>query len=402
MAGLGLTNAVRMFQDGADWKERKDQRASDKTRQDAANKREDDALALDERANQAARAALAPPDMPQQSMQAQPGTEMPAGQDGQPGLAMPEAQLPAGGAAAPAGPRKLGKADYLKAFDAQAGVYAEAGNVKKLMETEARAYPLRTEIRNEGLGNALNDLKADGDANRLAQSAYPLIRDGKEIRMAKTLPDGQLEFSMSDGTKQLTTPAKIAERVQYAMMNPQKVAEMELAARIEAAKAQAKADGEIKVERVKGDEHRKTEEVKGGNALGLATVNNAADLGRTKVSAGATLGAAGIGAAASRYGADQRLKGQEIAAEADVKAAGLRSTKQAAADKAMRGDVLQRLVVNSGIGVIDPVTQQTRGNADSNKVALRAQQYLDLNPEMSELEAVNRASGEFNARKGSK
>ena len=303
MAGLGLSNAVGdaidIYRSGkrqtADDAYRADERkyqGEQRARATMMQGRDDAAYALDQKANDAARQALQSVQQPQGL--AMPGAEMPAGQDGQPGLAMPTQ--------AQAAPRKLMPADYLKAFDAQASVYAGAGDVNKLMESEAKAYPLRTQVRNEGLGQALSDYKSHQDPIKLAQAAYPLLRDGNEITGAKNL-GGTIEFTLSNGTKQVVKPEQVAEQIQYAMLNPQKVAEMEMGARIEAMKAEAKGKEDRLTLGVKQTGDMGIETLKQSGALGLADVNNKASLDRTMQQGKNSLAVAGIGLSPRRFAA---------------------------------------------------------------------------------------------------
>ena len=245
MAGLGLSQSlgdaidiyrsgVRENADAASRKQDQDYKTSQRARETMMQGREDGLYNLDQQANTAAQSVLQSRRQPQGLAIA--GSQMPAGQDGQEqsGLAMPTQ--------AQAAPRSLSKQDYLAAFDAQSSVYGNAGNVQKMMEVEAKSHPLRTEIRNEGLGQALANYNAHQDPVRLAKEAYPLIRDGNEIASSETTPSG-ITFTMKDGSKSSPmAPGRIAQQVQMAMMNPEKVAELEFASRMKQTEAEGKGN----------------------------------------------------------------------------------------------------------------------------------------------------------------
>lgn len=286
----------------------------------------------------------------------------------------------------------------MRAFDARGRVLLQGGDFESFMKNEGQAASARLKAR----AQALQQYQTDGDFEKFARSAFATIPNGEEIDKVEPVQGGQpgpngapagppqVRLTTTRGRVITQSPDAIVQGVRASLMDPVKTAEMEAKISLESTLARiketAKAEGEIRVEQVKGDEKRKTEGVEQTNRLGLEAVRGA---NSARV--------AGINAGASKYAADQGLEGRKYAADKGAESAKARAASSG--DKAMRDDALQRMVVNSGIGVIDPVTRQARGNEDSNKVALRARQWLEENPDMSELEAVNKAIGEYRQRK---
>lgn len=275
----------------------------------------------------------------------------------------------------------------IKAFDARGRAFVEGGDFEGFMKNEASAASARLKAR----GMALQQYQQDGDFEKLARSAYSTFPDGDEIDKVEMLTGGtsglkgapagpdQVRLTTKKGRIIIKPQQAIVQGIAGSLQDPVATMQAEAKISLETAIARAKQGAEQETVRVKGDEDRKTERVKQDNRLGLESVEQA---GRVKV--------AGIQAAASKYSADKGLEGRKYATDND---------KDKDGNKRLRSDALQRLVINSGIGITDAVTGQARGNEDSNAVALRAEQWLNAYPDMSELEAVNKAVGEFRARK---
>ena len=392
MAGLGLSQSlgdaidiyrsgVRENADAASRKQDQDYKTSQRARETMMQGREDGLYNLDQQANTAAQSVLQSRRQPQGLAIA--GSQMPAGQDGQEqsGLAMPTQ--------AQAAPRSLSKQDYLAAFDAQSSVYGNAGNVQKMMEVEAKSHPLRTEIRNEGLGQALASYNAHQDPVRLAKEAYPLIRDGNEIASSETTPAG-ITFTMKDGTKSSPmAPDLIAHQVQAAMLNSGKVAEMEFESRLKQMESEGKGRQDRLTEEQKAAAARVLEGDKGKNALGLAGVNNDASLLRTQQQGTNSLAVANIGARATlgaatiRSAADAGAPSPSLSVGAVNNAARRYNTDgtlpplgMGAAGNAIRMQVLERADELSGPGGenqrVDQLANKASASALSNLVKSRA------------------------------
>ncbi len=240
MAGLGLSNAVRMYQQGADWRQERDDREK-RAAEDAKQRATRDA------AGAAWKSAMTPP-----MIEVDGGVD----DDGQP---MPKIARP--------DPKWDRKSAIIKGLGAVADVYATNGDMNGFMAVEARAAPLRAERRKGVIDQALASYRADKDPVKLAQSVYPEIYDGREITNA-IRRDGKIEFSLSDGSKMITTPDELVTGVEY-LRDPAAAAEFEAKTRWEAAKTRIDTEGKLTVEREKGRIERDTEDHKQGNRIGL-------------------------------------------------------------------------------------------------------------------------------------
>jgi hypothetical protein len=246
--------------------------------------------------------------------------------------------------------------------------------------------PYRSEVRTSTVNRALQQYGADKDPVALAKAVHGVLYDGLDITDAQQDQSGKVTITLSNGKTQSLSPDKLVQAAQY-MRDPKAAAEYEAKTRWEMTKARIEAEGKIAVEERKGDIERETEGVRqqgrltleaarGTNQLREVGARNAGDLATAKVRTEGDI------QVAKEKGNQERLTQKE----------------KPKVDKSMRSDALQRLVINSGVGTPDPVTGQARGNADSNKVTVRAEQFMDANPDMSEADAVMHAVNEFRQR----
>ena len=372
MAGLGLTNAVALYNQGLDGYNRRERQAKDEAFQDSQRARleqqqglEDTQRALELEAQQVGQ---------QTYKDAMGGFQQAAGPSLGELNTAPGLQAPAVDATHQ---REWNKRAVLKSLDARSDFFAGKGDMQGFMKNEAAAMPYRAEVRSAAIDRALVGYKATKDPIALAKTVHEFIFDGRDITDAKQDGD-KLTFTLSDGSKQVMTPDEVLQTAQY-MRDPKAAAEYEAKTRWELTKARIETEAKNTQADHKGKVDAGLETVKHGNAVALEGVRGRNELQQ--------IGARTTGdiKVAEARGAQDRLTKQ-------VKPA------KSAEDKRLRSDALQRMVINSGVGVIDPVTQQARGNADSNKVTFRAEQYMDANPEMTEAEAVMHAVNEFKQR----
>lgn len=373
MAGYGLTNAVQSYMQGADWRQQRDARQKDDAFQEQQRERlvkrqavEDQQFDVEQEAQGVARDAY------EKTMQ---------GFQQQAGPSLGELNTAPGIQAAPVDPgqqREWNKRAVLASLDARSDFLAGKGDMQAFMKNEAAAMPYRAEVRSAAIDRALVGFKTTKDPIALAKTVHEFIFDGRDITDA-TQDGDKISFTLSDGSKQVMTADEILQTAQY-MRDPKAAAEYEAKTRWELAKAQIEAQKQAQIETHKGEVEKDVEGVKQTNRLGLESARGANEMRQ--------IGARNAGdlATAKEKGAQDRLTNAE-------------KPQKTPEQKRLRSDALQRLVINSGIGTPDPVTGQARGNADSNRVALRAEQWMDQYPEMSELDAVHRSVAEFNARK---
>lgn len=245
MAGLGLTNAVQQFRSGVDWRQQQD--AKKKQEEEAAKQK-----AASDAASKAWKEAMTPP-----MIEVDGGVD----DDGQP---MPKIARP--------DPKWDRKGAIVKGLGAVADVYAANGDMQNFMNIEAKAAPLRAERRTAAIDQALATYKADKNPINLAQAVYPHIYDGREIKNA-VMRGGKIEFSLSDGTKQVTTPDEMLAGIE-AMRDPRAAAEFEAKMRWETAKTKLDTDAKIAVETTKGKVDRETADHKHQQSVGLEAVKS--------------------------------------------------------------------------------------------------------------------------------
>lgn len=230
MSGLGLTNAVRMYQRGRDWRD--DQNDRKRQRDDEVKKK-----AISDEAGLALKKAMTPP-----MIEVDGGTD----ENGKP---MPKIAQP--------DPKWDREGAYAKALGDVADVYARHGDFDKFLAAEAKAAPIRSERRTKAIDTAMARYRADKDPIKLAQSVYPHVFDGVDITFAVKRGEG-FEFSTSDGQKLTMKPDDLVEQIEY-LRDPVAAAKYEAQTRWERIKAGIDRDKQIAVDQGK---HK--------NALGLA------------------------------------------------------------------------------------------------------------------------------------
>lgn len=252
-----------------------------------------------------------------------------------------------------------------KAYNARGEVFKSTGDFDGLMKNYAEALPYYTQVRNRAMDQGLAQFEADGDPIKLAQTVYPHIYDGKQITMAKAGKDGAIEFSLSDGTKQVANGEKIVGMVKRLRMDPALAAKIEF----EAMKADAEAAGKINVERAKADEKRMTEGVKTEGKKGLADIKH----GYTMQQIGA------------RTAGDLQVKGLDKAA------------KPANAVKDF--DSLHKMVQDvAGEVVNGPFGGNRQGSEATLNIARYAQALMKSDPSLVPGDAISRSMSEFKKR----
>lgn len=242
MAGLGLADAVDAYKQSVEWGQRQEDLAEQKRQRDQINE-----------ANKAAAGVV-------DSTRAQYLLD-----GGDPDKFRPDENT------------------ILKGLDARTNVLAKHGRWDDVVQNEAKATGLRTNLRNNAIDKAMLDYQQTQDSISLAQAVYPHVYDGKEIKMAKKLEDGTIEFSLSDGKKSAVKPEMIPEMVQRMRMDPAAVAKLEFQSRMKNLEAQFKGEQDRATVKERGKESRDTEGVKHQNAMSLAEFNRAS---QEKIAAG--------------------------------------------------------------------------------------------------------------------
>jgi hypothetical protein len=324
MSGLGLTNALRGYQEGVAWNDQQKQQAMQNKQLQVIND-----------ANAAGAQALQ--DAHDQDIAQQQKAWTDAGND--PSTFQPK-------------PFQMSAPVLLAGLHARSDAIAKSGDLDLWTKNEAATAPIRNQIRQQVIGKALADYQATGDGAALAQTVYPTVHDGVDItgitvdngaggtdgaspaiqqqRQAwvaagndptqfKPQPTTPVyRISTSDGQTHTLTGDQIASMAHDVMMNPADAAKYEYESRLLAAKAAQEANAKKIEAQAKGEQDRLTENVKGGFHLqGIGLENTS----REKVAEGnnkATLGAAGI-----RAGAETEAAG--ITAQGRVDAAGIRA-----------------------------------------------------------------------------
>lgn len=260
-----------------------------------------------------------------------------------------------------------------KAYNARGEVFKSAGDFDGLMKNYAEALPYYTQVRNRAMDQGLAQFEADGDPIKLAQTVYPHIYDGKQITMAKAGKDGSIEFSLSDGSKQVANAEKIVGMVKRLRMDPALAAKIEF----EAMKTDANAAGKIKVERVKADEERKTKGVELEGRKGLADVEHGYTMKQIF----------------ARTAGDLQLKRTPGAA-----ATGLdKAAKPANAVKDF--DSLHKMVQDVAGEVVNcPFGGNRQGSEATLNIARYAQALMKSDPSLVPGDAISRSMSEFKKR----
>ena len=345
MSGIGLTNAITNGINAERLRKQDDNQAVDRQRLLKQQGRQDRELEAGDAGNEAANAVV------RESME----------------------QHRASGAQTPYRPDPL---TVVRAFDARGGALVQGGNFKAFMENEAVASGARLKARSQ----FLQEYEQNQDVDSLFRRAYATFPDGDQVQSVEVLPAAaaapgaqaaapMLRITKTSGKVVEGAQDKLIGAIVRSLQDPAATAQKEAEVHFEYLKSLAQSKGKVPLEEAKGLEDRRTEADKQKGRLGLEAVE-----GRNR----------------------KEVAGINVAG--DIETAKLRA-KQSERDKqGMRGDVLQRLVINSGIGVTDPVTGASRGDESSNAVALRAEHWLKAYPDMSEVEAVNKAVTEFRAR----
>lgn len=297
MAGLNLTQAVRNYQDGVQFRQQQEQYARAKQQQaarDEADKAFGDTIA--------------------QSQQE---------------------WLDAGGQ----GTYQPNDMTMFKAAGARGTALAKAGDWQGWAQNEAAVQQQRQRVR----VGAWQQFQQSGDIEGLVRAVHSTVNDGRDIvgiekvqppepqappripgapdvaqPQAPTLQDAQpqqpmLRIRYSDGHEETKPAAEIVRGVQSLLVDPVKTAEKELELNFLNTKNLIETSGKVRVEQEKGNQARQTEGVKHDNAVSLEgvkfgnerTLTGIKEAGanqRARIGADATLGAASIRAKASGEG----------------------------------------------------------------------------------------------------
>lgn len=355
MSGLGLTAALQDYQQGVAWNDQQKQQA-------VQNKQ----LATIQQANQAGADALTAAHNADIAQQQQAWTD--AGND--PSTFQPK-------------PFQMTSQVLLAGMHARSDALAQSGDLDLWTRNEAATAPVRQQIRQQVISKALADYDATGDGAALAQTVYPTVHDGVDIKSVTADPTGGLgmqgasaavaagqpvkpvfKISLSNGTTQSLTGDQISQMAHDAMMNPSDTAKYEFESRLMAAKAAQDAAAKQVEAKAKGEQDRLTEGVKGQfhlQGIGLESGS------REKVAAGnnqATLGAAGIRAGAETTSAGITAGGRVDAAKIRAGAGGDGSKK------------VQRTGVDSDGYVVNYFKDGSAARAlDNNQQPIRSGDY---------------------------
>lgn len=239
MAGLGLMNAVKAYQDGVAWRQQQD----DVERQQKQR-------ATYDAANQAAADVL-------ESSKAE--------------WALNGAQ----------GQYQPSDTTMLKSAEARGQALAKGGDWESYLKNEAAVQGQRTRLR----ANALQRFEQDGDPVALAQAVYPTVFDGREIvsvekvggmpalaSIGRPATESAIRYKLSDGTEGEMPVAKMVGQVKSLLVDPVAAAQKEIELNFLRTKASIEAEKQKDVEREKGSQARLTEDLRGKNARGLADV----------------------------------------------------------------------------------------------------------------------------------
>lgn len=252
MAGLGLMQAVQGYQQGLAWKQQQDQIA-----------RQQEAQARIDEANRAAADVFS----------------------------KSKAEWAMNGAQGEYRPNDM---TMLRAAEARGQHFAKSGDWDNFVRNEAAVQGQRARIR----ASALQQYELNGDPVALMQTVYPTIFDGKQIASVEKIggttglsADGDppappvLKFKLDDGTEGQVSPDDLVRRVKMTLVDPQRMAALEIQNNLQQALVNARTTGTLKGIEARGEQARTTEGVKHGNKvdfegvrqenrLDLADVNN--------------------------------------------------------------------------------------------------------------------------------
>ena len=404
MAGLGLMDAVRGYQQGVDWRNQQNEIARNNKIQadyDAVNKGAGDALTkLEADDLTAQRQAWASSNTPASS----------AATGALPDMATAQIE-----AFAPK-PFRPNDAQMFQIGQDRQSALIKAGLLDKAIAGEAHLQAQRLRVRQ----GAIDKYRITGNAGELGKTIYNLtIPDGVQVTgmsqqdaiegapasdangsipgmPARAATPGAVTYQLSDGTT--TKPMSHDEIVANAtrLADPQYAAH-EAAYNLERLKSQLATTRELAVERVKGGNSANVANITGGYGNERQKLANAGSLavadtqGQYSVRVGqgnnkATLGAARLGADASDYSADSRLEGTQYTADKH-----LESAKKT--EGGLKANVLSDMIIKH-YGTTNPATLSgaNTGNQSTARMLREAQQYMRDKPTATEGEAIEKAA----------
>ena len=237
MAGLGLADGVRAYQQGVQWSQQQEQIAKQRQMQ-----------ADIEEANKAGMAVIA---QSQQEWQAM----------GAPGQYRPNSET------------------MFRAAEARGSALAKKGHFDAFMENEARIAPMRLRAR----GEALQRYEADGDFDRLARSVYPTLFDGMTIKGSRVVggnDDSQgppeapkYEFELSNGQKATLDPTKFIGTLKASMVDPTETAKREALLNFEREKQNIHTAGRLKEIDAQGKNAKEVAQIGADSRENVAGIN---------------------------------------------------------------------------------------------------------------------------------
>ncbi len=308
-----------------------------------------------------------------------------------------------------------------RAAEARGAALSKAGLWDQFLENEARIAPMRLRTR----ADAMQQYQVDGDVDKLARQVYPTLFDGKTIQGSERIEGAEavaglparsskLKLKLSDGTEHVLDPQQLVAQIKMSL-DPDAL-KREAMLNFERAKANAKAEADIIVEREKGGQARQTEGVKGENkrreldinhdyGLQLADVNNASAEKRADTSASATRYSADQGLKGRKYAADSSAGASRYSADQGLSAAGIRA-KNGGADGGAGGGKRDQVFdqihdeLIRGFGEKDPMSTSSTKLGDEYTVrAARYAQDLVEKEGMSMRDALLKAGAELKKRR---
>ncbi len=381
MAGLGLMNAVGAYQQGRAWRENQDQLEVQKAKRDrinAANMAGSEVMKQAQTAHEAEQAAAL------DAYTKQKGTNE----------------------GFQATPFKMNEGLMLQALDARSQGLAKGGDWDDWMANEAKAAPLREQVRAKTFDTAMKQFDLDGDPIKLAQTVYPTIYDGKKIvkpiidktggvgfkaasglaNAGEAMPMERISFELDDGTKtRPMTKDELVTKVKWASMNPGEVRQYELQQRLNA----AKLAHEQAVAEAKGDQDRKTKKVEIEGKKGLAVLNHDREDARADADRASNEKQTAAKVGATRYSADQGV----AAAKVRTKGAGKDDRTKAFSDL---HDEVRKTVGKQAMGAFGGTKM---ADEDTLNMARYAEALMDDDEDLGSGDAINRALTEFKKRK---
>ena len=394
MAGLGLQNAVMAYQQGRAWRENQDQLELQKAKRDRINA-----------ANKAGSEVMT-------QAQAQHEAEQAAALEGW----TKEKGTNEGFQAAPF---QMNENVMLNALNARSAALAKGGDWEDWMGNEAKAAPLREQVRTKTFDAALKQYEMDGDPIALAEKVYPAIYDGRKIvrpivgtsggkgggaatnaalaesnaqtglagaSSASEAGPETIRFELSDGsmTKPMTHE-QLVERVKWASLNPSQVRDYEIKKRLQ----DAQLEFERNKQKARGEQDRETERVKGSERRGLAAIVADREDARAKADRESAERQTGARVSATRYSADQGV----AAAKVRTKGAGKDDRTKAFSDL---HDEVRKTVGKQAMGAFGGTKM---ADEDTLNMARYAEALMDNDESLGSGDAISKAVAEFKKRK---